>query len=83
MAAKQPAYLNIVKQEQRQRLTTESLAGVPVAVTNEEHNCKAGMLTAVATVLFNGVKRATALACVTPSPEVQTQDCTETNREIH
>lgn len=40
MAAKQLAYLNIAKQEQGQGLTTERLAAVPVAVTNEEHNCK-------------------------------------------
>lgn len=71
MAARQPAYLNIVKQEQGHGATTECLAAVPVAVTNEESNHKPGMLSGVATVPFTGVKRAAALACVTPSAAVQ------------
>lgn len=47
MAARQPAYLNIVKQEQRHGLTTGRLAAVPIAVTNTECNCKPCMLRAV------------------------------------
>lgn len=49
MAAKQPAYLNIVKQEQGQGPTTECLAAIPIAMSNEEDNCKLGMLSALAT----------------------------------
>lgn len=71
MAARQLAYLNIVKQEQGHRPTTECLAAVQVAVTNEERNRKPGMLSAVATAPFTGVKMAAALACVTPSAAVQ------------
>lgn len=55
MAARQPAYLNIVKQEQWHGPTTESLAALPVAATNEEHNRKLGMLSTVATVPFTGI----------------------------
>lgn len=73
MAARQPAYLNIVKQEQGHGPTTECLAAVPVAVavTNEERNRKPGMSSAVATVPFTGVKRAAAPASVTPWAAVQ------------
>lgn len=78
MAARQPAYLNIVKQEQGHGPTTECLAAVPEAVTNEECNRKPGMLSAVAVVTFTGVKRSAALACVSPSEALQGHDCTET-----
>lgn len=77
MAARQPTYLNIVKQEQGHGPTTECLAKVPVAVTNEECNSKPGMWRAVATVPFTGVKRDTALACVSPSAALQRHDCTQ------
>lgn len=47
MAARQPAYLNIVKQERGHGATTECLAAAPGASTNEERNRKPGVLTAV------------------------------------
>lgn len=75
MAARQPAYLNIVKQEPGHGVTTECLAVVPVAMTNGECNRKPGMLSAVDTVPLTGVKRAAALLRVTPSVVLQSQDC--------
>lgn len=57
MAARQPAYLNIVKQEQGHGPATECLAAVPGAVTNREHNREPGMLSAVTTVPFTNVKK--------------------------
>lgn len=77
MAARQPAYLNIVKQEQGHGPTTECLAAVPVAVTNEETNRKPGMLSAAARATFTGVKRAAAPACVTPSAAGQDRTALE------
>lgn len=65
VAARQPAYLNIVKQEEGYGLTTECLAAVSVAMTNEECNRKLGRLSTVATVPFTRLKRAAAFStCV-------------------
>ena len=77
MAARQPAYLNIVKQEQGHGPTTECLAAVPVAVTNEETNRKPGMLSAA----FTGVKRAAAPARAAQLKECKTGTSAETLRK--